>query len=75
MISIGTGAVVSATAETLTASGVHWKPGALRGYYFKPDVNSDLVYRILDNTDTELSIDPADGDLTLATYPGAQFSG
>jgi hypothetical protein len=73
--SVGQGTVISSTSNSLTASGVNWKPGSLIGLHFKPDINGPLIYRIANNDETTLYIDPADGDLTQSAFTGNQFAG
>ncbi len=75
MFAVGRGGIVSSTSDSLTAAGVNWKPGALIGLHFQPDINGPLIYRIADNDATVLYIDPTDGDLTLSAFTGNQFAG
>lgn len=73
--SLGSGVVNDVTADTLTAGGVNWQPGALKGMKFAPDVTQSRYFTVIDNDATSLRIDPAEGDLTQATARGLIYSG
>jgi hypothetical protein len=73
--SMGSGVVSDVTADTLTASGTSWQPGALKGMKFAPDVTQNRYFTVIDNDVTSVRIDPAEGDLTRFTARGSAFSG
>jgi len=73
---IGPSTFTGLSANVLTDENASYMPGSLIGLKLIPDINKkEETFSIIENTQTTISTDPADGDMTLVAGSEGTYGG
>ncbi|MCP4985367.1 MAG: hypothetical protein GY928_04640, partial [Colwellia sp.] len=79
LISVGTGTSTGLTADTMTDGTRSWRTDDLAGIYLNPDINQgttpNVVFQILSNDSTSITVDNTFNNLTDIATTGATYIG
>ncbi|MBN1273270.1 MAG: carboxypeptidase regulatory-like domain-containing protein, partial [Candidatus Aminicenantes bacterium] len=67
------GTITSLEAYRLEDINASFIPGSLNGMELVPHKDSTKGFTVISNTETAITIDPADGDMTLAAQAGDEY--